>query len=164
MKELLNDILTRIKTEIPQIKYVDEDWGQLDYYSPHPPVQFPAAIIDCINATYTNEGKLIQLGDVQVRIRIADQKLTNSSVKAPQAQRDNAFAIYDLLATIHAKLHGWPANKPYTRLIRQSLKRTVRNDGMRIHEIIYTTRLTDDGAMPVTAVHAALPEIELSNL
>lgn len=149
MKELLTDILNRIKTEIPQIKYVDEDWGQLNNYSLNPPVQFPAAIVDCINANYTNEGKLVQMGDVQVRIRIADLKLTNTSGKAPQTQKDQAFAIYDLLATIHSKLHGWPANKPYSRLIRQSMKKVVSNDGVRIHELIYTTRIVDDGAMPV---------------
>lgn len=149
MKQLLTDILNRIKTDVPAIKYVDEDWGQLDYYSPAPPVQFPAAIVDCVSVTYTNEGKLVQLGDVQVRIRIADQKLTNSSGKAPQTQRNQAFAIYDLLATMHAKLHGWPTNKHYTRLVRQTLKRVVRNDGMRVHELVYTTRIVDDGAMPL---------------
>lgn len=150
MKQLLTDILNRIKTDIPAIKYVDEDWGQLDNYSPNPPVQFPAAIVDCVNATYSNQGNLVQLGDVQVRIRIADLKLTNTSGRAPQTQRDNAFAIYNLLEEIHSKLHGWPTNKHYTRLIRQSLKRTVRNDGMRVHELIYTTRITDTGAMPQT--------------
>ncbi len=161
MKQLLIDIITRIKADIPAIKYVDEDWGQLDNYSPNPPVQFPAAIIDCINATYTNEGKLVQLGDVQIRIRIADQKLTNSSGRAPATQRTNAFAIYDLLADIHSKLHGWPTNKPYTRLIRQSLKRTVRNDGMRVHELVYTCRIVDDVAMP-QPVTAPAPQVEVN--
>lgn len=161
MKQLLNDILTRIKTEIPAIKYVDEDWGQLDYYSPNPPVQFPAAVVDCINATYTNEGRLIQLGDVQVRIRIADQKLTNTSGKAPQGQKDNAFAIYDLLALVHTKLHGWTKDKDaaYTRLIRQSLRRTQQQNGLRIHELIYTTRIADTGAEPATVTAAGSPLI-----
>lgn len=151
MKTLLNDILNRLKTEVTALKYVDEDWGQLDNYSPNPPVQFPCAIVDCINVTYTNEGRLAQLGDVQIRVRIADQKLTNSSGKAPQPQRDAAFAIYDLLAAIHNKLHGWPSNAAYSRLIRQSMKR-VRNDGMRVHELVYTCRIADAGTISDTAV------------
>lgn len=64
MKQLLTDILTRLKTDVTGVKYVDEDWGQLDNYSPNPPVQFPAVVVDCINATFTNEGKLVQPGDV----------------------------------------------------------------------------------------------------
>lgn len=161
MKQLLTDILTRIKTEIPQIKYVDEDWGQLDFYANNPPVQFPAVVIDCINVSYTNEGRLVQLGDVQVRIRIADQKLSNSSGMAPATQRDNAFAIYDLLATLHSKIHGWPTNKSYSRLIRVSLKRLVRQDGMRIHELMYTTRMVDGGTPVITAM--ADPDITLDD-
>lgn len=149
MKQLLTDIQTRLIAKVTALKYVDEDWGQLDFYSPNPPVKFPAAVIDCINATYTDEGKLVQLGRVQVRIRIADQKLSNTSGNAPSSQKSNAFAIYTTLASIHAALHGWSGNAAYSKLIRQSLKRETRSDGMRVHEIIYTTQLVDDGAMPV---------------
>lgn len=151
MKQLLNDILNRLKSDVTALKYVDEDWGQLDFYSPNPPVQFPAAVVDCINVSYTNQGKLVQLGDVQVRLRIADVKLTNTSGRAPTTQRSQAFAIYDLLETIHKKLHGWTGGDTYTSLIRQSLRRTVNQDGMRVHEIVYTCRITDAVATPVFA-------------
>ena len=43
--ELLDSIKTKI-SEISEIKYIDENWGQLDYYSAHPPVQWPCCLID----------------------------------------------------------------------------------------------------------------------
>lgn len=160
MKQLLTDILEQLKP-VPGLKYVDEDWGQLDFYSPNPPVQFPAAVVDCINVTYTNEGKLSQLGDVQIRIRVADQKLTNSSGKAPANQRTQAFAIYDLLRDIHKAMHGWTKDKTtaYTAPIRTSLRRAQRQDGMRVHELLYTCRIVDDEAMP-NVVKFALAEVQ----
>lgn len=149
MKQLLLDIQQRLLTQAPALKYVDEDWGQLDYYSPNMPVQFPAALIDASGASYTNEGKLIQLAAVQVRLRIVDMKLTNTSGRAPQGQKDAAFGIFDTLREIHQALHGWAGSSHYSRLIRQSSKRVLRNDGIRIYEIIYTVQLTDSAAMPV---------------
>ncbi len=149
MKKLLTDIQARLMALVPALKYVDEDWGQLDYYSPHPPVQFPAALIDVNNGTFSNTGKLVQLGMVQVRLRIADIKLSNTSGKAPQGQRDAAFAIFDTLELIHKTLHGWSGSEHYSKLIRTAMKRVLRDDGMRIYEINYTVELVDNSAVPV---------------
>ena len=41
MKQLLIDLQQRLLTEVPELKYVDLDWGQLSYYFPNPPVQWP---------------------------------------------------------------------------------------------------------------------------
>lgn len=164
MKKLLTDILNRLKAIVASIKYIDEDWGQFDYYSPNMPVQFPAVLIDASRATYTNEGKLIQLGDVQIRLRIADLRLTNTSGNAPQTQKDAAFAIFDTLAAIHKALHGWAGSMHYTKLIRVSSQRILRDDGVRIYEIIYTTRLTDAGAVPEQTVHIVTPDVNVTRL
>lgn len=160
MKKLLTDILNRLST-VSAIKYIDEDWGQFDYYNPNMPVQFPAVVIDAGQANYTNEGKLIQLADVQVRLRLADLKLTNTSGKAPQSQKDTAFAIFDTLEAIHQTLHGWAGDSTYSRLIRLSSKRILRDDGVRIYEVIYTCQLTDTSAMPVNAM-VPKPPVEVS--
>lgn len=143
MEKLLTDIQTRLLSKVTALKYVDEDWGQLDYYSPNMPVQFPAALIDASDATYTNEGKLIQLGTVQVRLRIADMRLGNTSGRAPQGQKAAAFGIFGTLKQIHRALHGWAGSPHYSRLIRQSSKRVKRDDGVRIYEIVYTVQLTE---------------------
>lgn len=150
MKKLLTDILNRLAT-VPALKYIDEDWGQFDYYNPNMPVQFPAVVIDAGQANYSNEGELIQLADVQIRLRLADLKLTNTSAKAPQSQKDTAFVIFDTLEAIHKALHGWAGDSTYSRLIRQSSKRILRDDGVRIYEVIYTCQLIDISAMPVNA-------------
>ena len=44
MKNSLESIQQLLQA-IEGLKYVDEDWGQLDYYSPNFPVQWPCVLI-----------------------------------------------------------------------------------------------------------------------
>jgi hypothetical protein len=150
MEDILQDVKTRLIAEVPALKYVDEDWGQLDYYYPNPPVQWPCALIDATSANWSNTGKLQQLGLIQVKIRVGDLKLTNSSGKAPAGQKTAAFAIFTTLKNIYKALHGFTNSDAYSALIRISNNRIKRDDGVRIYEVVFTTEYKDNSAMPVT--------------
>ena len=49
---MINDILTAIMARLdatePNLKYMDEDWGQLDSYQDAPPVKFPLSSVSLI--------------------------------------------------------------------------------------------------------------------
>jgi hypothetical protein len=150
MEDILQDVQARLLAEVPALKYVDEDWGQLDYYYPNPPVQWPCALIDATAATWGNTGKLQQLGLIQVKVRVGDLKLTNSSGKAPAGQKTAAFAIFtNVLKPIYKALHGYTNSDAYSALIRVSNTRIKRDDGVRIYELVFTTEYKDNSAMPV---------------
>lgn len=92
-KEVLKKIQDLLAT-IPALKYVDEDWGQLDDYSPHPPTQFPLALIDIGNLQYSDIGidrtatpQNRQMATGTIVISIANLKLTNTSARAPLTQK-----------------------------------------------------------------------------
>lgn len=86
MKQLLNNIQTRLKTEIPTL-FVDEDWGQLDYFMPAAPVKYPCALIHVGNIRYQTLGHKLQHGVATVVITVADVKFTNTSSNAPPAAK-----------------------------------------------------------------------------
>lgn len=80
MKNLLEKLQLRL-SEIPQLKYIDENWGQLDYYSPNMPVQYPCVLIDIGQVQYSNLGKDLtkipqqrQIALVQIKITIANMR------------------------------------------------------------------------------------------
>jgi len=157
MKKLIADIKDRLVNKVQTLKYIDEDWGQLDYYNPNQPTKWPCVLIDISQAVWANEGKLIQPGLVQVSIRVADMRISNSNIKAPEAQRINAQGIFDQMTFIHQALHGWTAdsmNGPLTRTLTRKVK---RDDGIREFEMIYSVQLIDDSAAPVTAVYPMTP-------
>lgn len=144
MKNLLEKLQLRL-AEIPQLKYIDENWGQLDYYSPNMPVQYPCVLIDIGQVQYSNLGKDLtktpqqrQIAQVQIKITIANMRLTNTSLLAPRRQKEDAWSIWTLIEMIHQKIHGFSLLPNVTPLIRTSQNRTLRDDGIQEYEVYYS--------------------------
>lgn len=148
-KEVLQNIQNALST-IPELLYVDEDWGQLDDYSPHPPTKFPLALIDIGNLQYSDIGKdrtvtpqNRQMATGTVVISIANTKLTNSSARAPQTQKDKAWAIWDIVESVHAKLHGVVVGGSAGAMMRTNMRKVKRDDGIQEYEVTYTIGVTN---------------------
>ncbi|CAI9429248.1 DUF3168 domain-containing protein [Candidatus Ornithobacterium hominis] len=144
MKSILQNIQTRI-AQIPEIKYVDEDWGQIDYYTPNMPVQWPCCLIDLNAGQFSNISKDItkhprerQNGIFSIKITVANMKLTNTSSKAPQTQKNNAWHLIDMIEKIHQQLHGFSPADNCSKLVRTTFSRVMRDDGVQEYSIIYT--------------------------
>nr|WP_314287047.1 hypothetical protein [uncultured Capnocytophaga sp.] len=144
MKALLEKIQQKV-SEIAELKYIDENWGQLDYYSPNMPVQYPCALIDVQQVQFTNLGKDItkkplqrQIGTVQIKITVANMRLSNSSMQAPRRQKEEVWAIWGIIEKIHQQLHGVSLLPNISPLIRISQNRTLRDDGLQEYEVYYS--------------------------
>lgn len=148
MKQVLIDVQNRLTT-LAILKYVDEDWGQLDFYSPNFPVKWPAALIDITSGTFSNVGKHVQQGVISVNIRVANLKITNSSGMAPQTQKNKAFEIFDIAKAVHVALHGWSGSNQYSALIRTNVKKMKRSDGVQVFDVTYTTQIVDNSTEQV---------------
>lgn len=148
MKEIIQNIQTKLG-DVAALKYVDEDWGQLDYYSPNPPVKWPCALIDINAATFQDKGwnrqnnTYPQTGEALVSITVANLKLSNTSGRAPQSQKDNGWSIWNLIEETHLKLQGFRPVPNSGALIRRGLRRTKRDDGVQEYTILYGFGMTD---------------------
>lgn len=147
MDIILTDIQERLKATVTELKYIDEDWGQLDDYSPNFPVKWPCTLIDCFAANYENIARKGQMGLASIRLQIADIKLSNSSANAPDAQKTKSKSFYLLMNKIYKALHGWSGHDTYSSLIRTREGRIRRNDGVRVHEMIFTIEIKDMSAV-----------------
>lgn len=147
MKEILQNIQNHL-SQIKDLKYIDEDWGQLSYYADFPPVQFPCCLIDVSGVQYSNAGRDLQqtpqqrqIGSAEIRLTIAQLKLTNTSLRSPQNQKDNAWAIFNLLEEIHKKTHYFSPKNNVSPLIRLSMRKIMREDGILQYEMTYKTEI-----------------------
>jgi hypothetical protein len=161
MKTLIADLKTKLSA-ITAIRYIDEDWGQLDYYSPNQPVKWPCVILDVNQAAWSNQGEHVQIGLAQVSVRVADMKLSNTNPKAPIAQQTAAASIFDLLTSIHAALHGWTADSANGPLTRTLTRKVNRDDGIREFEMIFSVQLIDDSAKITYATVEVPPRITVT--
>ena len=147
MKTLLEKIQQKV-SEIAELKHIDENWGQLDYYSPNMPVQYPCALIDVQQVQFTNLGKDItkkplqrQIGTVQIKITVANMRFTNSSMQAPRRQKEEVWVIWGIIEKIHQQLHGVSLLPNVSPLIRTSQNRTLRDDGLQEYEVYYSCEM-----------------------
>lgn len=145
--ELLDNIKTKI-SEITEIKYIDENWGQLDYYSANQPVQWPCCLIDISDIQFSDIGKdrgkipvQRQMGNCIVKITIANLRLTNSSQRAPIGQKNEAWKVWGLMEQLHQKIHGYVPIKNASAMIRQNLQRTLRDDGGQEYTLTYQVEI-----------------------
>lgn len=144
MKAFLETLQTKLAT-LTALKYIDEDWGQLDSYSPHPPAKFPCALIDITSMNFSDIGKDTadnpinrQLGNGIVTFIIADEKLSNTSFKAPQTQKNNAWSIWAIIEDLHKLVHGYKPIANSGALMRTGIKRVRRDDGIQEYQITYS--------------------------
>lgn len=148
-----------MKTEIQNIqtkllesaaKYVDEDWGQLDYYTPNFPVQWPCILIDVTAANFDDIGKdrkAVPQNRQQaigiVTLTIANLKLTNTSGRSPQLQKDNAWSIWDLINETHQLMQGFRISGSNGAMLRRSVNRIKRDDGVQQYDVTYAFSLNN---------------------
>jgi len=144
MKIVLENIQKTIGT-IPSLKYIDEDWGQLDDYSPNPPTKFPLALIDISNLDYSQIGtdrKAIpqnrQMATGTITITIANIRISNTSFISPKQQKDNVWGIWNIIEDIHKCLQGYRPDSNCRGMTRTNLRRVKRDDGIQEYEITYT--------------------------
>lgn len=143
MKEILQNIQTHL-SQIKELKYIDEDWGQLSYFADFPPVQFPCCLIAFENGQFTNISKDLskrpkdrQNGIFSVKITLAHLKLANTSLKSPQHQKESAWAIFELLEKIHQQLHGFCPTENSSKMLRASFGKVQRDDGVQEYFWVY---------------------------
>lgn len=148
MKLIIENTQSRLAA-VALLKHIDEDWGQLDDYSPNFPVKWPVALIELRNVLYTNIGRERgfapenrQMATATVVIHLATLKLSNTSGFAPQGQKDDARQIWEIIEQVHALLQGYKPADYAGSYVRQQLQRRRRDDGVTHYELTYNLGLT----------------------
>jgi len=150
MKHIISDIEGRLESQVPLLKYIAQDWGQLSLYThgDRPPVKFPCALVDIQSGQFSNDGNLVQEGLLQIVITVADMT-QNVSRKAPVDLTAYEMRIYDIMQDIYKVLQGWSGGTDYSGLVRTSFGRAIRSDGIRMRTMTFTCNWQDRFAQPV---------------
>lgn len=149
MEHLIDAFQAQIKPVMPPHTHIDEDWGQLDYYTSFPPVKFPAVLIDIQSGQFTNDGELRQKGVLTVVVKLYVLRLSNTSEKASQNQKDKAKEGWLMYKNINKALHGQDfLPEGFSTPVRLSMQRVKRSDGVYERDISYTIGMNDSSCMP----------------
>jgi len=140
------DICERIRVEVPEVEWIEQDFGQDVFDKWRPNVAFPAVLIDFPAASYEAEGGTSQFGEVTLSVRLLVAPFTQSYDDAPIEVKEDALQYFELEQKLVNALHGWQPEDGYCQpLVRSSIQSNNRNDiGLRIRNLAFTTAYEED--------------------
>lgn len=139
---LIDDI---IRTEVPEVRWVDFDLGQMDMEAP--PVSWPCVLIGFSDTEFSDLLTDTQVGLVTVELRVAFNLKERTHSLADTAWRDIALSHLDTLHKIHMAMQG--ASAPcITEVTRVGFTTEPRADYrvyvMRYRVTAYEGPMTED--------------------
>lgn len=138
MKHILETIMERLQAKVPELQYIAEDWGQLDFYDEAPPVKFPCALISVSRISFESQTIHTRWATMGILIRVADAPAVSGTMAAPEAYRNRAFAIFDLMDKIGNTLYGY-TDDSFNELEQKEITHYSREDAIREYAMLFET-------------------------
>lgn len=143
MKHVLEAVMERLQEQVPDLRYIAEDWGQLDFYNEAPPVKFPCALISVSNIKFESQTAGCRWATMTILIRVADAPAVSGTMAAPEAYRNRAFAIFDLMDAIGNVLYAFGGDE-FNELEQKTITHYNREDAIREYAMLFETEYAID--------------------
>lgn len=139
MESLLVNLIDKIAGELPWVRTMDEDYGQLEALDDENvdmyPLTFPAVLIDLPGTEWNDAGDLSQRGVCEVRVRLAIDCYDDTH--AGSQTTDRIMQREEKRKALHALLQGYRVSSEGA-LIRTRSKFFTFNHGIKVYEATYT--------------------------
>jgi hypothetical protein len=144
MRELYEAIVTRLTTEVPELKMIDFEMGQLEVLAldQRPGLIFPCALIDLSYGQCEDESEDTQLVTARANIRLAFECPLPTDNLATSARRSAALTIFTIVDKVYAKLQGFGTDE-FSAFSRKSQTPDNRYAGIKIINMPFETTFED---------------------
>lgn len=140
-KQLYFDLAARLQAEVPALKWIDLEWGQLA--EDRPSVAYPCALIDIEYPNCTDEGEGWQQCAVRVTIRFAFAAAGQTAGVAPTLVQTRALEMWDVLDAAFSALQGWSTNEA-SAFGRRSQTTERRRDNLKVITQVWETTFEEE--------------------
>lgn len=138
----------KIKTEIPEIKWIDQEFGQLEEETMRPPVLFPCVLIDFNSTDYEQMNQNRQQANITFTLRLAFPAFTSAASVVPQTQKELALQYYELEQLLFECVQGFDFNALTQGATRTNITTEGRkDDNLRVRVMTFTDFTEDASAM-----------------
>jgi hypothetical protein len=165
--QLFLALSNHIKANVPEIKWIDQDFGQLEQFEYRPAVNFPCVLIDFPMANYSNNSELSQSADITVQLRMGFAPFSQSSTVAPTNSREKALEYYQIEQKIYEAVQGFETEytQPMIRINAGTEQRLSASDqadsiGLRVRVMNFATQFEDNSKLPVYNQTPATLEVD----
>lgn len=155
--QLLILIQEKIASDIPEIKWCDQDFGQLENYEERPAVAWPCTLVDFLTTTYGQLSNDVQEANFSLQLRLGFNPYSSTSGATPIPYREKALEYYEIEEKIFTTFQGWTAGGLIQPMTRVSGQTEPREDIYRVRVINFTSWFEDATAVPATTSVARPP-------
>jgi hypothetical protein len=148
MDILYYGIIKQLKTNVPSLKWIGWDNGEIDLVDSSYPISYPNVLIDFVNFSPETVGGNVQIGDLLIRLRISFRIYDDMNSIAPDTSRTAGLTILKQLNEIYKALQGWSGGEHYNELERVAQNREQRNDELTVYTMDFVTNFRDAHASP----------------
>ena len=153
MFSIYKQIADRLREQLPGLRTIDADKGQLADPEKAYPIDYPAVLIDLDQAAWKELGNKAQNGKGNIGITVAVLPVHQSHQNSPDIE---AFVSQmDIINQVHGVLSG------FLGLCRTATSRQKRYDQVQAYTHMYAVTLTDTSAQKVYTKHPVPVEVSL---
>jgi hypothetical protein len=147
MKELYEAIVTQLEAEVPELKMIDFEMGQLEVLAldQKPALKFPCALIDISYTTCEDESEDTQLVTARANIRLAFECPLPTDNLASEVRRTAALDIFTIVDKVYQYLQGFNTTE-FGAFSRKSQTPDNRFAGIKIINMLFETTFEDQTA------------------
>lgn len=138
MEQIFISVQQKLKNDVVEVKWIDFDFGQLDFYKLRPAVAWPCVLIDLDIPAASDRGKLSQLNACNVIVRVAFEMPGQTHQATPQTVKDKAMNVFDILNKIWASLHGHQA-EGFNAMLFRGMTIEKREDPLKVYQMRFET-------------------------
>lgn len=142
-KHLFIALCDLLEAQVPEVRWIDADEGQINSQNNRPPIAFPCVLIDMIYPQTEALNAQSEKIRVQFSLRIAFEGYGQTSSVAPEEVRERALERLDILEKIHRTLQWWSYERQINPLRRQRVITERRQDGLKVYNMIYESAFID---------------------
>lgn len=144
MEEILNVILAKLKAGVPELRWADINLGQMA--TENPPVDYPCALVDVTDISYTTAGMRRQVGEARIEIELYFIVRSPSNAAAPEDLREQAFGHFTIVKKVYKALEG-VSGEAFGGLNRVQMRRD-KGYYPRSFTLVFRCSIEDQAAIP----------------
>lgn len=143
-KPLFLALQKRIMENVPEIRFIDQNIGQLGFDEYRAMVSFPAALVDFPSTSFSALSGNAQLGISFIEITLVFAPYSQTYQMAPDNVKDLGLQYFEIEQKVFAALQGWDCEGLCTPLVRTQAQSQNNNDiGMRVRKLTLSTSFED---------------------
>ncbi|MDX9703915.1 MAG: hypothetical protein RBU23_12865 [Candidatus Auribacterota bacterium] len=153
MFNIYKQIADRLRDQLPELKTIDADKGQLSDPEHAFPIDYPAVLIDLDNIDWADLGNNAQKGKSKIAVTVAVLPVHQSHQDSPTI--DGFVEQMEIVNSVYTVLSG------FLGLSRVNTHRQKRYDTVQAYTHVFTNNLVDRSAQKGYVKKQALPDLKI---